>query len=107
MYSHLIFKRTQEITLARGWSTGVTGTDSDFRITQNIENNKDPSTVGLYISGDTGNVGINTDTPRGALDVLGNVIGNELSFGGLTGDEFGNFSNTSIVNTCKLPLLIA
>ena len=75
----------------RGWSTGVTGTDSDFRITQNIENNKDPSTVGVYISGDTGRVGINTDTPRGALDVLGNVVvGNEISFGGLEGDLFGN-----------------
>ena len=75
----------------RGWSTGVTGTDSDFRITQNVENNKDPTAVGLYISGDTGRVGINTDTPRGALDVAGNVVvGNELSFGGLTGDEFGN-----------------
>ncbi len=75
----------------RGWSTGVTGTDSDFRITQNVENNKDPSTVGVYISGDTGRVGINTDTPRGALDVAGNVVvGNELSFGGLTGDLFGN-----------------
>ena len=75
----------------RGWSTGVTGTDSDFRITQNTDNNKDSSTVGLYISGDTGRVGLGTDAPRGALDVAGNVvIGNELSFGGLTGDLFGN-----------------
>ena len=75
----------------RGWSTGVTGTDSDFRITQNIENNKDPSTVGVYISGSTGNVGINTDAPRGALDVAGNVVvGHQLSFTGLAGDEFGN-----------------
>jgi len=75
----------------RGWSTGVTGTDSDFRITQNIENNKDSSTVGLYISGDTGRAGIGTDAPRGVLDVAGNVvIGNELSFGGLSGDLFGN-----------------
>ena len=75
----------------RGWSTGVTGSDSDFRITQNTDNNKDSSTVGLYISGSTGNVGLGTDSPRGALDVLGNVVvGNELSFGGLTGDLFGN-----------------
>jgi len=75
----------------RGWSTGVSGTDSDYRITQNINNNKDPTTVGLYISGDTGRVGINTDAPRGELEVLGNVVvGNELSFGGLAGDEFGN-----------------
>jgi hypothetical protein len=75
----------------RGWSTGVTGTDSDFRITQNTDNNKDSSTVGLYISGDTGRVGLGTDAPRGALDVAGNVVvGNELSFSGLTGDEYGN-----------------
>jgi hypothetical protein len=74
----------------RGWSTGVTGSDSDFRITQNTDNNKDSSTVGLYISGSTGRVGIGTDTPRGVLDVLGNVvIGNELSFGGLNVDGFG------------------
>jgi hypothetical protein len=75
----------------RGWSTGVTGTDSDFRITQNVENNKDPSTVGVYISGDTGRVGVGTDAPRGALDVSGNVVvGHQLSFTGLAGDEFGN-----------------
>ena len=75
----------------RGWSTGVTGTDSDFRITQNTDNNKDSSTVGLYISGDTGRVGLGTDSPRGALDVLGNVVvGSELSFGGIEGDLFGN-----------------
>ena len=75
----------------RGWSTGVSGTNSDFRITQNIENNKDPATVGVYISGSTGNVGINTDAPRGALDVSGNVVvGHQLSFTGLAGDEFGN-----------------
>jgi len=74
----------------RGWSTGVTGTNSDYRITQNINNNKDPTTVGLYISGDTGRVGIATDTPRGVLEVAGNVVvGNEISFGGLTGDLFG------------------
>ena len=75
----------------RGWSTGVSGTNSDFRITQNVSNNKDSATVGLYIDGANGRVGLGTDTPRGALDVLGNVVvGNELSFGGLTGDTFGN-----------------
>ena len=76
---------------SRGWSTGVTGSNSDFRITQNIENNKDSSTVGLYIDGANGRVGLGTDSPRGALDVIGNVvIGNDLTFGGLTGDTFGN-----------------
>ena len=58
----------------RGWSTGVTGTDSDFRITQNTDNNKDSSTVGLYISGDTGRVGLGTDSPRSPLEVAGNVV---------------------------------
>ena len=38
----------------RGWSTGVTGTNSDFRITQNVSNNKDSATVGLYIDGANG-----------------------------------------------------
>lgn len=75
----------------RGWSTGVSGTNSDFRITQNVSNNKDSATVGLYIDGANGRVGLGTDSPRGALDVLGNVVvGNEISFGGLTGDEYGN-----------------
>lgn len=75
----------------RGWSTGVTGSDSDFRITQNTDNNKESATVGLFISGSTGNTGIGTDAPRGVLDVLGNVVvGNEVSFGGLAGDLFGN-----------------
>lgn len=75
----------------RGWSTGVSGTNSDFRITQNTDNNKDSSTVGLYIDGANGRVGLGTDSPRGALDVLGNVVvGNEVSFGGLAGDLFGN-----------------
>ena len=75
----------------RGWSTGVTGSDSDFRITQNTDNNKEPTAVGLFISGSTGNTGIGTDAPRGVLDVLGNVVvGNEVSFGGLAGDLFGN-----------------
>ena len=75
----------------RGWSTGVSGTNSDFRITQNVSNNKDSATVGLYIDGANGRVGLGTDSPRGALDVLGNVVvGNEVSFGGLEGDLFGN-----------------
>jgi uncharacterized protein YigE (DUF2233 family) len=51
-----------------------------------VSNNKDSATVGLYIDGANGRVGLGTDSPRGALDVLGNVVvGNEVSFGGLRG----------------------
>src|SRR6056300_790074 len=74
----------------RGWSTGISGT-RDFRITRNINQVSDSTNVGLYIDGSTRDVGIGTDTPRGKLEVNGDVVlGNKLSFGGLTGDEFGN-----------------
>jgi hypothetical protein len=74
----------------RGWSVGIAGT-RDFRITRNINQVSDSTNVGLYIDGSTRDVGIGTDVPRGKLEVNGNVvIGNELYFGGLTGDEFGN-----------------
>src|SRR6056300_22294 len=74
----------------RGWSTGISGT-RDFRITRNINQVSDSTNVGLYIDGSTRDVGIGTDVPRGKLEVNGDVVlGNKLSFGGLTGDEFGN-----------------
>src|SRR6056300_979434 len=74
----------------RGWSVGITGT-RDFRITRNINQVSDSTNIGLYIDGSTRDVGIGTDTPRGKLEVNGDlVLGNKLSFGGLTGDEFGN-----------------
>jgi len=74
-----------------GWAVGIAGAQGDFRITKNAIEVSDSATVGLYISGANGNVGLGTDSPRGALDVLGNVvIGNQLTFGGLPGDEFGN-----------------
>src|SRR5210317_260745 len=74
----------------RGWSVGITGT-RDFRITRNINEVSDSTNVGMYIDGSTRNVGISTDAPRAKLEVSGNVIiGNKLSFGGLTSDEFGN-----------------
>ena len=74
-----------------GWAVGIAGAQGDFRITKNAIEVSDSATVGLYISGANGNVGLGTDSPRGALDVLGNVvIGNQLTFGGLAGDEFGN-----------------
>ena len=73
-----------------GWAVGVTGS-SDFRITQNKDKVYDRAAVGVYIDGTSRDVGIGTDTPRGSLEVNGNVvIGSQLSFTGLTGDEFGN-----------------
>ena len=82
--------QTDGITLS-GWSTGVTGNDGDYRITNHHERLLRDVPVGLYISGSTGDVGVGTDAPRGALEVSGNlVIGNELSFGGVSGQLFGN-----------------
>jgi hypothetical protein len=82
--------QTDGVTLS-GWSSGVTGTDGDYRITNNHGRLIRDVPVGVYISGSTGDVGVGTDTPRGALEVSGNVvIGQQLTFGGLAGDEFGN-----------------
>lgn len=82
--------QTDGVTLS-GWSAGVTGNDGDFRIINNHERLVRDVPVGIYISGSTGDMGIGTDSPRGALEVNGNVvIGQQLTFGGLAGDEFGN-----------------
>ena len=73
-----------------GWAVGVSGSN-DFRITQNPNKVKDSTAVGVYIDGTSRHVGIGTDVPRDALEVLGNVvIGQQLSFSGLAGDEIGN-----------------
>jgi len=73
-----------------GWSAGVTNSD-DFRITENYRRVLDTSATALFISSAQRDVGIGTDAPRGKLEVNGNVvIGNQLTFGGLDGDEFGN-----------------
>ena len=73
-----------------GWSLGVAN-NNDFRITQNYEQVVDSSAVAMYISDSDRNIGIGTDTPRGKLEVNGNVvIGNQLTFGGVLNDEFGN-----------------
>ena len=73
-----------------GWSSGVTK-DDDFRITENYRRVLDSSATALFISSADRNVGIGTDVPRGKLEVVGNVvIGQQLSFSGLSGDEFGN-----------------
>jgi hypothetical protein len=73
-----------------GWSSGVTK-DDDFRITENYRRVLDSSATALFISSADRDVGIGTDVPRGKLEVNGNVvIGQQLTFGGLSGDEFGN-----------------
>ena len=73
-----------------GWTVGVTRS-KEFRITQNTDKVYDPETTALYIDGSTRDVGIGTDAPRAKLEVNGNVvIGQQLSFGGLSGDEYSN-----------------
>jgi hypothetical protein len=74
----------------RGWSVGVTGT-RDFRITRNVDRVNASLDVGLFIDGTSRDVGIGTDVPRAALEVSGNlIIGQQITFGGTSGDEFGN-----------------
>ena len=74
----------------RGWSVGVTD-GNEFRITSNVNAVSDPDKLGLYINGNTRDVGIGTNAPRGTLEVNGNVvIGNKLTFSGISGDLFGN-----------------
>jgi hypothetical protein len=82
--------QTDGATLS-GWAAGVTGSGGDFRITENPDKVYDSGSIGLFIGGTTRDVGIGTDVPRGVLEVNGNVvIGQELTFSGLSGDEFGN-----------------
>jgi len=74
-----------------GYSMGVTGSDGDFRLTKNPNVINDSTKSRIFIDGPSGNMGIGTDVPRGKLEVNGDVvIGNRLSFGGVTGDEYGN-----------------
>src|SRR6056300_315769 len=78
-------------TALTGWSVGVTGDSSDFRITQDFEKVSNPTATVIYIDGANQNVGIGTDAPRDKLEVNGNVVvGSKLTFGGLAGDEYGN-----------------
>lgn len=73
-----------------GWTTGISG-GRDFRITQNYQTVFDRNNTALYIDGTSSNVGIGTDQPRAKLEVSGNlVVGNEITFGGTLGDEYGN-----------------
>ena len=82
---------TSYVNGSAGWSAGITGAQGDYRITDNATAVSDTGTTAVYISGNTRDVGIGTDAPRGKLEVNGNVvIGNMLTFGGLSGSEFGN-----------------
>jgi hypothetical protein len=82
---------TSYVNGSAGWSAGITGAQGDYRITDNATAVSDVVTTAVYISGNTRDVGIGTDAPRDKLEVNGNVvIGNKLTFSGLTGDEFGN-----------------
>jgi hypothetical protein len=84
------YMQTDGATLS-GWTVGVSGTNGDFRITHDHEKVNDSTEIAIYVDGSSGDVGIGTDVPRGALEVNGNVvIGQQLTFGGLAGDEFGN-----------------
>ena len=74
-----------------GWSMGVSGASSDFRISENYLKVSESAATIFYINGADSNVGIRTDVTRGVLEVNGNVvIGNQLTFSGLEGSLFGN-----------------
>jgi hypothetical protein len=78
-------------TALTGWSVGVTGASSDFRITEDYEKVSQPTATALFIEGTSRNIGISTDAPRGKLEVNGNVVvGEKITFGGLQNDIFGN-----------------
>jgi hypothetical protein len=77
-------------TALTGWSVGASGS-GDFRITEDYEKVYEPTATALFIEGTSRNIGIATDAPRERLEVNGNVaIGEKLTFGGTTGDPFGN-----------------
>jgi hypothetical protein len=78
-------------TALTGWSVGVTGASSDFRITEDYEKVSEPTATALFIEGTSRNIGIGTDAPREKLEVNGNVVvGEKITFGGLENDIFGN-----------------
>ena len=75
----------------RGWSTGVTGSTGDYRITSNVDAVSDVASTAIYINGLTRDVGIGTDAPRGKLEVNGDIVlGSTITFGGVDTDQFGN-----------------
>lgn len=78
-------------TALTGWSVGVTGESSDFRITEDFQKVSEISATALFIEGTSRNIGIGTDVPREKLEVNGNVVvGEKITFGGLLSDNYGN-----------------
>lgn len=76
-----------------GWSVGLDNRNNtrDFRITNNVFAVSNVQDTTLFIDGSTKYIGIGTDVPRSELEVNGKlIIGNELYFGGLSGDDYGN-----------------
>jgi hypothetical protein len=74
-----------------GYSLGVTGSTGDFRLTKNAYTINDSTESRIFVDGTSGNIGFGTDSPRGKLEVTGNVvIGHRLTFSGVLNDEFGN-----------------
>jgi hypothetical protein len=74
-----------------GYSLGITGSTGDFRLTKNAYTINDSTESRIFVDGTSGNIGFGTDSPRGKLDVTGNVvIGHKLTFSGVLNDEFGN-----------------
>jgi len=74
-----------------GYSLGVTGSTGDFRLTKNAYTINDSTESRIFVDGTSGNIGFGTDSPRGKLEVTGNVvIGHKLTFSGVLNDEFGN-----------------
>lgn len=91
-----------------GYSLGITGSTGDFRLTKNAYTINDSTESRIFVDGTSGNIGLGTDVPRHKLEVNGNVvIGNELYFGGLSSDEFGNtFIKERLLSTDISELLI-
>jgi hypothetical protein len=74
-----------------GYSLGITGSTGDFRLTKNAYTINDSTESRIFVDGTSGNIGFGTDSPRGKLEVTGNVvIGHRLTFSGVLNDEFGN-----------------
>lgn len=74
-----------------GYSLGVTGSTGDFRLTKNAYTINDSTESRIFVDGTSGNIGFGTDSPRGKLEVNGDIaLGSKITFGGVDTDQFGN-----------------